>query len=186
VAANNAAAEMAAPALNQQSVVPVDYEAGVQGAMASVHYIRPAMKLLHAKARLAELENNRPDAAMSYAELFVLASKSASGGLTVNVLGAIPYQRLAIAKLEELCDGLSTQEKEDVRKLLESDNRLPVNVDEIAEREQVLFKKEHGTLLGTYWLWMANRRPKVAMQRLTSTDEEIVAGCQEVLESLRP
>lgn len=185
VATNAAALKLVEQAIDQQHVVPIDYEAGMQAVLDSTGPVRQAMRLLHANARLAELEGDKAREAILYVKLFTLSSKSANGGLLVHAMAASAYEGLALNRLKEIVGELAAPQKSEVLALLASVKRQPTDIDRVLERERVLVKKEHGTLSGSWMIWLTKRNAQPAIQRFTQGDTEIVELNQEVLDLLR-
>jgi hypothetical protein len=185
IATNTEPLRLVKEAVDQQYVVPIDYEAGMQAVLDGIGPIRQAMRLLHTNARIAELEGDTAREAILYAKLFVLSSKSANGGLLVHASAASAYERLALARLHEIVGELTALQKSEVLALLASVNRQLTDIDRILEREHVLVKKEHGTLFGSLMIWQTKENTQPAIQRIIETDTEIVELNQEVMDQLR-
>ena len=184
VEANAPAVDLLNSAVDQQCVVPINYDGKMEDVADTTQPIRQAMRLLHASARIAELENNPANAAREYAKIFELSSKSANGGFIVHTLVAAGHERLALNKLQELAVDLTAQQRQEVRELIASVDRQPRNIDEIVQREQILVKKEQGTLSGTWMIWATQGLAQPAIQQATAVDAEIVQRYQEVLDLL--
>jgi hypothetical protein len=185
VVRNAAALKLVEQAMDQPYAVPLEYESGMQSVLDSVGPMRQAMRLLHANARIAELDGDEAREAILYAKLFALSSKSANGGLLIHALVASAYERLALKKVKEISGELAAPPKREVFALLASVNRQPTDVERVLERERVLVQKEHGTLFGSWMIWLTKSKSQPAIQRFIQSDAEIVELNQEVLDLLR-
>jgi hypothetical protein len=185
VATNAEPLKLVEQAIDQQYMLPIDYEAGMQAVLDGTGPIRQAMRLLHANARIAELDGDTALEAILYAKLFTLANKSATGGLLVHASVASAYERLALKSLKEIVGELAAPQKSEVLALLASVNRQPTDIKRVLKREHVLVKKEHGTLFGSWMIWLTKENTQPAVQRFTQSDAEVVKLNEEVLDQLR-
>jgi hypothetical protein len=185
LAKNAPALTLIEQSLDQPCIVPIDYEKGIQPLLDGIGPIRQAIRLLHAHARLAELDGDRAREAMLYAKMFAISSKSANGGLLVNAMAASAYEKLALRRLKELAGGLSTVQQRELLVLLESANRQPTDLEQLLEREHLLVTKQLGTLAGMLLIWQSKPSSQPALQRFIKTDTEVVELNRQILDTLR-
>ncbi|MGB7344883.1 MAG: hypothetical protein WBD20_11760 [Pirellulaceae bacterium] len=173
IAGNGGALSLIDQALRQECAIPVDYSGGQQALLDSAGVNRPASRMLIAKARLAELENDLGSAAVDYAKMLVLNSKMTNGGLLVHLSGAFAYERDALENLAQIIPKLTTAQRAPVKKLFDQAKRKPIDFGEIANRESTLRKLEYGTLRGTI-LSSATTNQTQFIDQTKAVDEQIM------------
>ena len=180
--ANGEALQLILRAVDEQHLNPIDYDSGMQAVLDGTAPVRQALRLLHTSARLAELQEDKGSEALDYARLFAVSSKSSNGGLLVHTMAAAVYELEALSRLKDIVQDLDASQKSEVLAVLAYVNRQPTDVDRVLDRERVLVKKEHGTLSGSWMLWLTKGNMQPAVQRFVQTDAEVVELYKQVLE----
>lgn len=184
VETNHEAGALIDQAVDQQFVVPIDYQRGFAQATESISPVRQAMRYLIAKARVAELEQDEEKAALLYAKLFSVASMTTHEGLLVHVQAAAAYERLGLGKLKEISPQLTTQQKEDVLSIIVATNRQPRDLDAVVKREHTLSKIEHGTLRATAMIWLSGHLSTPVIDRTRAVDAEVMTLYNQLQQEL--
>ena len=120
--------------LKNDSVVPLDFSAaGTSSVIEGLGELRQVMRLLHASAALAQLEDRLVDAADGYVKLLTGARKIQRGGLFIHMQIGAAYERVGWPALEEISSQLSAEDKQNVAWDLQS--LVPRDTD-FADREK--------------------------------------------------
>lgn len=130
--------------LKNDSVVPLDFStAGSSSVIDGLGELRQVLRLLHASAALAQLEDRHVDAAAGYVNLLTGARKIQPGGLFIHMQIGAAYERIAWPALGELSSQLTAEEKEDVAWQFQS--LVPRDTD-FAAREKAWATKSVGRI----------------------------------------
>ena len=160
VDANARAFDGITKAATQDYAVPIDYQKGMQGVIDSMNHqqIRPAMRLMMVKARLAELEEDYATAAETQVSLLDHAEKIANEGVLVHVQVSLAYQGAALEGLIRLAPKLSQEAKAATLATLQESKHPRMSIDAIQAREEALSFKDAGLIQR----WQFSRLRKLA------------------------
>ena len=172
VEANREVVEELDAVVNQNSIVPIDYQAGFMGVADQAHALRPAMRLQMSIAEIAKADGDYPQAAVEFAKLYALANKIDVDGALVHFQIASAYRRAALSGLKEIAGSLTQEQKDEVVSILAGNGIAPVDLPAIVAREDTIAKLEHGTLqvLITKLVTPRNRSPAIAEAKAVDTE----------------
>ena len=159
--------------VNQESIVPINYQAGLTGVADQANALRPAMRLQMSIAEVAKADGDNGKAAVEFAKLYSLANKIDREGVLVHFEIASAYRRAALNGLKEIAGSLKQEQKDEVVSILSGNGNAPPDLTAIMAREDTIAKIEHGTLqvLVSKVVAAKNRLPMI--ERAKAVDAEM-------------
>jgi len=128
--------------LQNESVVPIGFSQDyLEVEFENISRLRQLLRVIDAKAKLAQMEDRPVDAADGYVTLLIAARKIQRGGLFIHMQVGCAYERVAWPALGELASQLSADEKANVAWQIQS---LTPRDKDFLSREIAIGKKQVG------------------------------------------
>lgn len=119
VDSNSNALQLARSGLQMQCRVALDYSANSSTPLDQLTGMKRLAQAFAAEGKLAEMENRTNDAIKSYLDLVRLSVESACGGVIINALVEVAFEKMGTSYLQKLANSLDSKSCHEIAASLE-------------------------------------------------------------------